>query len=311
VTFSQCKKCQFCSPSGGWACEYHTRDSISEGLYDAADDDIVIVADLDEVVSEDYLFALKRCEAFPRLKTSSGLAKVGNCEYLGGATLAFSYYFGCMRYEHHWHPDITSGICVQRKGVNSRCGVTTSVLRQPRLKAASKGCPKRQDYRYPPRGVFSGWHLRSFLPMEQYRFKITSFSEDMFNTYLTNSAKSVRERMARCEDMVAPTQIHTKERKYRLFYIDPLKILHRLPKLVREDPLQFRHFLRFQEVWSTKFSRHMSVSVKCKPLSKFRLIKLDHILSTSTTELRATSAIKKQCIFCGGYFCNGTSGFVA
>jgi len=59
VTFSQCKKCQFCSPSGGWACEYHTRDSISEGLYDAADDDIVIVADLDEVVSEDYLFALK------------------------------------------------------------------------------------------------------------------------------------------------------------------------------------------------------------------------------------------------------------
>lgn len=102
-----------------WEFEEWQRHSVLRGAQDIGDTDIFALGDVDEIVSREYMNAVAHCDPFPKLR-QSGVAKQEDCETRKMYLFAFQWHFGCYKYQTHFHPDMTSGICLKKGGINPK-----------------------------------------------------------------------------------------------------------------------------------------------------------------------------------------------
>jgi len=235
-----------------WHQQWHARNSLELGAHDIRPQDVFVVADLDELLSREFLAALKHCEVHPEMEQPGG-----GCSKVVALTFGHKYTFDCtaQRPAGHFHPDITMGKCVFFFGPEElRMNYGSDWTQPHKLEYASlyrpqdiRGTPYLEGMREVERvGAIKhrvvgpvGWHLMSFLSPYQLLYKQYLRSgpsaPDLGNRLFTDGWKdsdiaALRTRMARCDD------------RADVFSIDAWGCMP-LPHIVREEPEKWRHFI--------------------------------------------------------------------
>ena len=79
-----------------WEYEEWQRHAILRGAGGIGDEDILVLADVDEVMSRGYIDAVRKCEPFPKIR-EGGRAIQENCQVMTASIVSFQYHFGCLR----------------------------------------------------------------------------------------------------------------------------------------------------------------------------------------------------------------------
>jgi hypothetical protein len=99
---------------------------------------------------------------------------------------------------------------------------------QLRMRDHYRNWPKHFTIEQPPNAVFGGWHMRSFMPISQYRNKLASFSELEYNSLKLNTAAGAKSIMLECQQMYRKDM----DRRYSMWNLNSETILTGLPKVM-------------------------------------------------------------------------------
>jgi hypothetical protein len=182
--------------------------------------------------------AVAHCDPFPRLR-QSGVAKQEDCETRAMYLFAFQWHFGCYKYQTHFHPDMTSGICLKKGGINPKHLRTR--LEDSRHKMKVPECKRvagSTKWKY----EVVGWHLRSFMTTTRVRMKLASFSEAVFNTKSVNNLGFIESMREQC--MRSPYAIKNEPTR-KLYKLPDISDVFPLPKLIVEQKHWFKHFMQY------------------------------------------------------------------
>ncbi|KAK3255720.1 hypothetical protein CYMTET_35108 [Cymbomonas tetramitiformis] len=104
---------EFPTPRCKWLQQWHARNQLARGATDIEDHDIFVVADLDEMISREFLLATKHCIVHEEMEQPGG-----KCTKVTVRTFGHKYNFECtaMNPAGHFHPDLTTGRCMRDLG---------------------------------------------------------------------------------------------------------------------------------------------------------------------------------------------------
>mmetsp|Transcript_1267 Transcript_1267/g.2216 ORF Transcript_1267/g.2216 Transcript_1267/m.2216 type:complete len:471 (+) Transcript_1267:523-1935(+) len=232
-----------------WQQQWHSRNVLEKSAGDIREQDIFIVSDLDELVSREFLVALKNCEVHPEMEKPDG-----KCTKLNLLTFGHKYNFECTstRPAGHFHPDLTLGKCMKLIGgeeVRSYYGAdwnTPFKLKYSNTyRPAEVSCDRHDDGQVlnchragttPGRVVGPvGWHLMSFLSSEQLLFKQYTRAgpqppDATKDGWSSTDLSKIVERKRACNE------------RPDIFPMDAWGCMP-LPHAVRNNPQRWQHFL--------------------------------------------------------------------
>jgi hypothetical protein len=155
--------------------DYYQRNAILKGLWDIKDDDIFILADLDEVVSSNIVMALRDCDAPSHLNLKMTW---------------YNFNFACTY--HHPKADGTPKP-FWTIGPHAVRGYVTKQIRPIRRirwpPSASKSNAAFGKWRSIDTTQPDGWHMSYFMSVEQVQLKMISYSHPELGQYKENVGK--------------------------------------------------------------------------------------------------------------------------
>jgi len=224
-----------------WWQQWYARNNLQTGAHDIGPDDIFIVADLDEIVSREFLVALKHCDVLPEVPADYPLS--GKCQKLGVFTFGHKYYFDCsvLKEAGHFHPDLTVGRCLREYGPEElRLHFGDNHPVKPRYYATVKGYPMPPLYKTPPNFLDpkmvgpAGWHLHSFASTAHSMYKFFTRAGKHISSFDQTMLDTVKSKRAQCDERTA------------FFKFDALAC-QPLPHAIQENPQSWRHLLQYME----------------------------------------------------------------
>ena len=163
--------------------DYHQRNSILRGLWDIRDEDVFVLADLDEILSTETMRALRDCDVPP---------------YLNMKMAWHVFNFAC-RY-HHLETDLKTVQPFWKNGPHVVRGFVTKQIRPIRL--IRNGMDSREKWKVVETSNADGWHLSYFMSVEQIRLKMKSFSNPDIAWHAPNMDPThIRECMRECRQL--------------------------------------------------------------------------------------------------------------
>ena len=212
-----------------WLRQWGARDHlVTKGAYDIRDNDVFLIADLDELVSRRFLRALKHCYIWP----DDPEVKVpeSKCSRAGLHTFGHKYHFGCTINKKfgHFHPDLSLGRCLPTFGgeeLRRFWGLNKKYFRKP-----------PPDLLQDPKYIGpAGWHMHGFLSNSQVLWKWFSRSGSELNskgTWTQKDLDEIKDKRRLCNEAKG------------FFPFDALGC-EPLPALVANNPQDWQHMIKY------------------------------------------------------------------
>uniref|UniRef100_A0A7S0MY41 Uncharacterized protein n=1 Tax=Pyramimonas obovata TaxID=1411642 RepID=A0A7S0MY41_9CHLO len=232
-----------------WQQQWNSRNHLEKSAGDIREQDIFLVSDLDELVSREFLLALKNCEVHREME-----APGGKCTKINLLTFGHKYNFECTaaRPAGHFHPDLTLGKCMKMIGGEEIRSYYGADWNTPHKLAYSqkyrpqevscvrndngevKNCHRTGTVPGKALGP-AGWHLMSFLSSEQLLFKQYTRAgpqppDANKHGWSQEDLAAIVEKKDACNE------------RSDIFRMDSWGCMP-LPHAVRENPQRWRHFL--------------------------------------------------------------------
>ena len=203
-----------------WLRQWGARDYIAlEGAKDIGPNDVFVITDLDELLSREFLRAVKHCDVWPEPKHPD------KCSRVGIHVFGHRHHFGCTIAKHygHFHPDMVLGRCLSKYGGEE----------------VRRDFGERKRYQPKPPGLLKakyvgpgGWHMHSFLSTAQTAWKWFSRSGRAQRSWTVADLERVKRQRELCDDGPG-------------FMTMDARACEPIPHLVRENPQAWAHFLGY------------------------------------------------------------------
>jgi beta-1,4-mannosyl-glycoprotein beta-1,4-N-acetylglucosaminyltransferase len=189
----------------GWLRENYSREQLVRGLQALADDDIIIISDMDEIPSGSIV------NSFMEGKAENG--------FLRASHKAYFYYV-------NWFYPVAWGGSVILSGRTFREGWESSPNRV------------RKGYRRGPR-ISSGWHFSSLGGIDAFKYKVNSFAHTEYN--ILKGGKEMEEKVNAALKYGCPINIENPDRST---FLEQVTIDETFPKFLRDNQEKFKHLIR-------------------------------------------------------------------
>ncbi|KAK3239744.1 hypothetical protein CYMTET_50354 [Cymbomonas tetramitiformis] len=236
-----------------WMQQWHARNSLTRGALDIGDHDIFVVADLDEMLSREFLDATKHCVVHEEMEVPGA-----GCSRVTALTFGHKYNFQCtaLAPAGHYHPDLTTGRCLRDLGgeelrmfyggdwnnlykenyTRTYRPVIPPVKCTPRDATGTHTCSREGIVPGKTVGPV-GWHMMSFLSDHFLLFKqfTRSGPTGFTGKWHAKDMEKIIEMKRGCNEFA------------NIFKHDAWGCMP-LPHLIREEPKQWRHFIEYVDV---------------------------------------------------------------
>ena len=233
-----------------WDREQAQRRILTTGLEDAMPDDLVIVADVDELPAREFLWAAKYCEAVPSLydvpwlppsrPTADAPYNFSRCERRVVLISQYQHYFDCGSPQSHCHPDLVRAACAKNW--------TTERVRmwdvRSNLPFPIEKLFRTQNYQI--EWTFTGWHMRSFVSLSQHQLKFQHYAE---RNHANIPANSILDSKMNCQPAEKAANDGSYDASGSFFKVDSLAVMA-LPHLISDRREVLQSQLQSGESWN-------------------------------------------------------------
>ncbi|GAB5369142.1 hypothetical protein AAMO2058_001380200 [Amorphochlora amoebiformis] len=183
--------------------------------------DVLVMADLDELLAREFLKAVKHCDVWPEHQE-------GKCARVGVETFPHRYYFGCTIAKSfgHPHPDMVIGRCLDVFGGEE----------------IRRNFGDRKVYKPKPNNLVKtkivgpgGWHMHSFLSSTQVFWKQFSRAGPGRDVWTKNDTKQIEMINRRRESCRDGDQFFTMN----------ARACQPIPHLIKDNPKVWKHYLEY------------------------------------------------------------------